>query len=155
MRQRDVIAIADSSFGGVGRDHAVPRIVVQQAGQEMVGFGFGVISVRPSVGELLLNCIKELPIHDRWLLAGQDFALVFDLADIELVAQQIEQRAAFEGNTAMGCTGGAQSYFRSDVFVSEIPHQLIDSAEFEVSPVDQPDRSASSSTTAILPSFIS
>jgi hypothetical protein len=23
MRQRDVIAIADSSFGGVGRDHAV------------------------------------------------------------------------------------------------------------------------------------
>ena len=39
----------------------------------------------------------------------------------------------------MGCTGGAQSYFRSDVFISEIPHQLIDSAEFEVSPVDQPD----------------
>ncbi len=44
VRQRDVIAIADSSFGGVGRDHAVARIVVQQARQEMVGFGFGVIS---------------------------------------------------------------------------------------------------------------
>ena len=59
MRQRDVIAIADSSFGGVGRDHAVPRIVVQEAGQEMVGFGLGMISVRPLVGELLLNCIKD------------------------------------------------------------------------------------------------
>src|SRR5260370_42367438 len=59
MRQRDVIAVADSSFGGVGWYHAVPRIVVQQSRQEMVGFGFGVISVRPLVGELLLNCIKE------------------------------------------------------------------------------------------------
>src|SRR4029077_19617942 len=29
MRQRDVIAIADSSFGGWGRDHPVARIVVQ------------------------------------------------------------------------------------------------------------------------------
>jgi hypothetical protein len=56
----------------------------------MVGFGFGVISVRPFIGELLLNCVKKLPIHDRWLLALQDFTLVFDLADIEPVAQQIE-----------------------------------------------------------------
>jgi len=39
----------------------------------MVGFGFGVISVGPLIGELLLNCIKKLPIHDRGLLAGQDF----------------------------------------------------------------------------------
>src|SRR6266481_7956524 len=83
MRQRDIVAIADSSFGGVGRDHAVPGIVEQQAGQEMVGFGFGVISVGPLVGELLLNSIKKLPIHDRRLLTGQDLALVFDLADIE------------------------------------------------------------------------
>ena len=29
MRQRGVIAIADSSFGGVGWDHAVAGIVVQ------------------------------------------------------------------------------------------------------------------------------
>src|SRR5438477_5390431 len=85
-RLRDVIAIADSSFGGVGWDHAVAGIVVQQRRQEMIGFGFGVISVRPLIGELLLNGIKKLPIHDRWLLTGQDFALVFDLADIEPVA---------------------------------------------------------------------
>ena len=109
MRQRDVIAITDSSFGGVGWDHAVARIVVQQARQEMVGFGFGVIPVRPLIGKFLLNCIKKLPIHDRWLLSGQDFTLVFDLADIEPVAQQIEQGAAFEGNAAMGRTGCAQS----------------------------------------------
>src|SRR5258708_10663260 len=86
MRQRGVIAIADSSFGGMGWDHAVARIVVQEASQEMVGFGFGVISVRPLICELLLNCINKLPFHDRWLLAGQDFTLVFDLSDIEPVA---------------------------------------------------------------------
>src|SRR5258707_13586608 len=102
----------------------------------MVGFGFGVISMGPLIGELLLNCIKKLPFHDGWLLTGQDLALVFDLADIEPVAQQIEQRAAFERNAAVGNTGCAQSYFRSDVFVFEVSRQRIDSAEFEVSPVD-------------------
>ena len=53
----------------------------------MVGFGFGVISVRPLIGELLLDCIKKPPFHNRGLLAGQDFALVFDLADIKPVTQ--------------------------------------------------------------------
>ena len=39
----------------------------------------------------------------------------------------------------MGRTCYAQSYLCSDLFVFEVPHQRIDSAEFEVSPVDQPD----------------
>src|SRR5258706_12054702 len=39
----------------------------------------------------------------------------------------------------MGGTGCTQSYLCSDVFVSEVSHQRIDPAEFEVSPVDQPD----------------
>ena len=39
----------------------------------------------------------------------------------------------------MGSTGYAQSYLGSDVFVFEVSHQRIDPAEFEVSPVDQPD----------------
>src|SRR5712672_2337032 len=73
MRQRGVIAVADSSFGGVSWDHAMACIVVQQPRQEMVGFGFGVISVRPLIRELLLNGVKKRPIHDGWLLAGQDF----------------------------------------------------------------------------------
>ncbi len=44
----------------------------------------------------------------------------------------------FEGNAAVGSTGYAQSCLCSDVFISEGSHQRIDSAEFEVSPVDQP-----------------
>src|SRR5258707_12355390 len=70
VRQRGVIAIADSSFGGVGWDHAVTGIVVQQPRKEMVGFGLGMISVRPLIGELLLDSIKKFPVQDRWLLTG-------------------------------------------------------------------------------------
>jgi hypothetical protein len=44
-----------------------------------------------------------------------------------------------EGNAATGSTGCAQSYLCSDIFISEVSHQRIDPAEFEVSPVDQPD----------------
>ena len=106
------------------------------------------------VGELLLNCIKKLPLHDRRLLAGQDFTLVFDLADIEPVAQQIEQRAAFEGNAAMGRTGCAQSCLCSDVLVFEVSRQRIDTAEFQVSAVDQPDPFGFGFDDGILPSFI-
>src|SRR5258708_22134518 len=115
MRQRDVIAVANSSFGGVGWDHAVARVVVQQAGQEMVGFGFTVISVGPLIGEFLLNCIKKLSVQDRGLLAGQDFTLIIDLADIEPVAQQIEKRAAAERDAATGRTSYTQSGFGSDI----------------------------------------
>src|SRR5260221_9291581 len=64
MRQRDEIAIANSSFGGVGRDHAVPHTVVQQAGQEGVGFGVRVISVRPLVAGLALSWLTWTPIND-------------------------------------------------------------------------------------------
>jgi hypothetical protein len=39
----------------------------------------------------------------------------------------------------MGRTSCAQSGLGSDIFVFEVPHQRIDSAEFKVSPVDQPD----------------
>src|SRR5260370_384183 len=46
--------------------------------------------------------IKKRAIHDRRLLAGQDLVLVFDLADIEVIAQQIVQRTAAEWDAAAG-----------------------------------------------------
>src|ERR1700704_2512357 len=39
----------------------------------------------------------------------------------------------------MGRTGCAQSYLCPDIFISEVSHQRIDAAKFEISPVDQPD----------------
>src|SRR5215210_4172111 len=105
----------------------------------MVGFGLDMVSVRPLSRELLLNCIEKLSIHDRWLLARQDFTSVFDLTDIEPVPQQIKQRSAFEQNAAAGSAVRKKSFLCSDVLISQGPHQSVDAAELEIALVDQPD----------------
>jgi hypothetical protein len=48
----------------------------------------------------LADGLKQRAIHDRRLLAGQDLVLVFDLADIKVIAQQIVQRATAERDPA-------------------------------------------------------
>jgi hypothetical protein len=78
----------------------------------------------------LFDCIKQRPVHDDRLLARQDLILVFDLADIEAIAQQKEQRAPSEGNAASGSTGCKRSYLGTDVPLTEIPHQCIDAGKF-------------------------
>jgi hypothetical protein len=59
----------------------------------------------PLIGKLLLDRIEQGAIHYRRLLAGQDFTLVSDLADIEPVAQEIEQRSTLERDAAAGAAG--------------------------------------------------
>src|SRR5258708_23310022 len=93
----------------------------------------------PLTRELLLARIKYRAIYDRRLLAGQDLVLIFDLTDIEPVAQQIEQRATAEENTPSGGAGREPSRFGSDISRPEVSHQCIDAAEFEVASVDQAD----------------
>jgi hypothetical protein len=57
----------------------------------------------PLIRKLLLGRIEQGAVHDRWLLAGQDVALISDLADIEPVAEEVEQRSPFERDaTASG-----------------------------------------------------
>jgi hypothetical protein len=46
--------------------------------------------MRPLIPEVLLDRVEQGAIHDRRLLALQDVA-IFDLSNIEAVAQQIEQ----------------------------------------------------------------
>jgi len=50
----------------------------------------------PLIRQLLLDRIEQGAVNDRWLLAGQDLTLISDLADIEPVAQEIEQRSSLE-----------------------------------------------------------
>ena len=65
----------------------------------------------PLVGQLLLDRIEQGPVHDGRLRARQDLVFVFDLADIEAVAQQIEQQAAAEENAAASRTRREQPGF--------------------------------------------
>jgi len=46
-------------------------------------------AVGPLGEGFLSDYIKQSAIHNRRLLAGEDLILVFDLADIEVVAQQV------------------------------------------------------------------
>ena len=93
----------------------------------------------PLIGKLLLDRIKQGALHDRRLLAGQDVALVSDLADIEPVAQEIEQRSPPERDATAGATGRKQPCLGVDVALLEISNQSIDAAEFEIAPKDQSD----------------
>ena len=68
---------------------AVVAVIEQESGQQMVA---RVPCRRPSgplFRELLLDRIEQCPIHNRWLLAGEDFVLVLDLTNVEAIAQQM------------------------------------------------------------------
>jgi hypothetical protein len=65
----------------------MPGIVKQQSCQQVVGLVAHDDAVGPLGEGFLPDRLKQRAIHDRWLLAGQDLILVFDLADIETVAQ--------------------------------------------------------------------
>ena len=54
------------------------------------------------IRELLLDRIEQGVVNDRWLLGGQDLTLISDLADIEPVAQEIEQRGLVAGEPDLG-----------------------------------------------------
>jgi hypothetical protein len=73
----------------LGRVHAMAGIVEQQSGQQVVGFVADEGSVGPLGERFLPDCVKQRAIYNWRLLAGQNLILVFDLANIEVVAQQV------------------------------------------------------------------
>src|SRR5258706_3020777 len=103
-RRRYVVAIADASFRGVGWAHTMAGIIEQQPCQQMVGLATYDGAVGPLGEGFLSDRVKQRAIHDRRLLARQDLVLVFDLADIEVIAQQIVQRATAERDAAARST---------------------------------------------------
>ena len=80
-------------------------IVKQQSRQQVVGFVPYDRAVRPLGEGFLPDGLKQRPIHDRRLLARQDLILVFDLTDIEVIAQHVVQRTTAERDAAASDTG--------------------------------------------------
>src|SRR5260221_899466 len=115
-------------------------IIEQQPCQQLIGFVAhdGAVGL---LGEVFLpDWVKQRAIHDRRLLARQDLILVFDLADIEVVTQQIVQRATAERDATARrarrepfCPGPNVAFF-------EIPNELVDAPEFEISSEDPSDQ---------------
>jgi hypothetical protein len=48
------------------------------------------VLVVPLIRKLLLNRVEQSAVYDRRLFAGQDLALLLDLANVERVAQEVE-----------------------------------------------------------------
>ena len=90
-------------------------IVEQKPCQEVVGFAANDGAVRPLGERFLADRLKQSPVHDRRLLAWQDLILVFDLADIEVITQQVVQRATAERDPAARRSRREQPFFGSDV----------------------------------------
>src|SRR5258707_14287259 len=87
-------------------------------------------AVGPLGEGFLSDRVKQRAIHDRRLLARRDLVLVFDLTDIEVITQQIVQRATAERDVAAGRTPRRELLcFGSDVAFSEVPYQFVDAVE--------------------------
>src|SRR5258708_27426768 len=106
----------------------------------MIGFVAADGAMRPLGKCLLSDRIKQRAIHDGRLPARQDLILVFDLADIEVVAQQVVQRATTERDATARRARRELPCFGSDVVFPEVPNQFVDAAEFQVSLEDRSDQ---------------
>ena len=59
----------------------------------------------PLVVQVNLHGVEEITIDDRGLLAGKDFALEENLADVEPIAQKMAERAAGERDASDRASG--------------------------------------------------
>src|SRR5436305_520197 len=105
QRSRDIVAVASSFLGRMGRRHAIAVAVEQHAGEQArlasacAGVALGGIG-----SELRLDRIPRRLIDDRRVFAGMGFSLVSDLAAIEAVLQHQVERAAGEWLTPNAAT---------------------------------------------------
>jgi hypothetical protein len=76
-RCRRVVAVADAGFCGVGWNHAMPRVVEKQSGQQVVGLIANGGAVRPlSEGRLVVERV-----------AGKDYTTLTAIANMRLLCR--------------------------------------------------------------------
>jgi hypothetical protein len=66
--------------------HPVATVVIDATDQQRVGFRPCGCAVVALVVELGLHRVKKITIEDGGLLAGEDLALEYDLAEVEAIA---------------------------------------------------------------------
>src|SRR6266403_5335827 len=95
-------------------------IIEQQPCQQVIGFVAYDSAVGPLGEGFLPDGVKQRAIYDRRLLARQNLVLVFDLANIEVIAEQVVQRAAAERDPAARRSRGELPGFGPNVAFSEV-----------------------------------
>src|SRR3981081_1922001 len=124
---RDVVPVAPAFLDRVGRSHAVPVSVEQQAGKQAWALGpstaasFDRISPQPP-----LHRVPKLRLDDRLMLSRVVLVLVDDLAMIDPVLQHQIKGAARDRVAAPAPAGGAGPFLADNSldlqFVPEQTH---------------------------------
>ena len=141
QRLGDIIAVSHPVPGRVGRDHPVAGIVNQKTREKRFRFLPGSRPMGPLFGQFGLDGLEQRSLEQRRLRSGQDLALECHLADIEPVAQHIEQWALGERNAAPDGAARELANFGGQPFRSEIGDQAIDAAQFKVALENEADGS--------------
>src|SRR6266436_1829990 len=105
--------------------HSVATVVIDATDQQRVGFRACGCAVLALVVELGLHRVKEITIDDGGLLAGQDFTLEHDLADVEPLAQKMGEGTAGKRDPANGAPGLERSHLGDDPLFAKVSHQAV------------------------------
>ena len=86
-----------------------------------------------------MDSLEQAFVHDGSLLPRKNLALVADLTDEEPVAEEVGEGASAERNAPAGLTRRTERpRLGTDVFGSEIAHELIDAGYLQIPAKDQP-----------------
>ena len=96
-RSADVVTIFFAPDDAVGRSHGVTaQPTEEQALEQSVGLVTGVRFAPAIVAEQMLDLVPDIIIDDGLVLAGVDFVLIADLAEVGDVGEELVQSALGE-----------------------------------------------------------
>ena len=138
-RRRHVVPVEPSRASTrVRRAHRLADCIEQSSSQHgTLGPTFCRDTAGHAVGrKMLLDALEQLSIDDRRVLALVDQVLVHDLAEVDAIAQEVEQRAATERRAAQFATAAGDMPFRQDPVAGKGGRETMDRSDRKVSLVD-------------------
>src|SRR4051812_1283523 len=118
--------------------HGISPLVLDAAGQQLQAAHAAQLPTRNAIGgEALLDLFPKLLRHDCRMLACVGFSLVYDLADVDLVLQQVIEGAPSEGLSAMGIPAAGDLELADDGSVAKVDGQLRNTAQLQVASIDR------------------
>src|SRR5262245_53950834 len=124
--------ISHALLGRMGRDHGVAGSIEQDPLQGSVALGPRRDVMGSLLGQSALHGLKQVAV-DQWRLrARADLTLIEDLADVEAIAQEVEQGALREGHAAARAAVRQLADLCSKLALAKLENQPVDAAKREI-----------------------
>src|SRR5262249_52165075 len=123
----------------MGRDHGVAGSIKQDPLQRSVVLGPRCDVMGSLLGQSPLHGRKQLAVDQWWLRARADLTFIENLADVEAIAQEVEQGALREGHAAARAAVRQLADLCSHIALAKLEHQPVDTAEREIPTKDRAD----------------